>query len=318
MTRTRKQRWLVGLLAVVALATVAWFVGSRLVESWHIERLNSGDDDEQYASAMALARRRSRRGLDAMVRQLREDASKVHVDLGEPLADDMREQLDFVLAATLDFGADGPRMWHREAFALYARLGAQRLDRLLDDDNPFVQFYAIDALRHVGADAVPPLLDRFTGGDQDSGLRAGRALSYFESEPVKPHAARVARVLDRAQDWRRRVFAARILAGLGRDAALWIAPLRSALDDSRAEVVAEAATALGAIGPDAAPALDSLVQLSADAARTEPARLRAIEALGRIESDAALTVLRELARSSDGSISSVARDAIERIEGDFD
>ncbi len=188
----------------------------------------------------------------------------------------------------------------------------------LEDDDRRIKAVGAKLLRHVGADAVPQLVDRFCGVDLESARRSAHLLLSVGWEPLEPYAPRVAAVL-RHEDFEMRALAVQII-GKGRGALEYLDALRSALDDDCSPVVVSAAGALGRIGPAAAPALESLEVIAADSECPSIARAAAVRAIGQIGSDAELRFLKRLLYGVTPAISGVhlrraLGEAIQLIKG---
>jgi HEAT repeat protein len=201
--------------------------------------------------------------------------------------------------------------WLPEAPAPAA--GARSLAELvhaLDDPAPAVRAAAAAALEKQGAaarTAGPPLLARLADPDENVRLRAADALVSIGPSPewLAPLQTLLAHEAGSV-----RAAAARVVAAMGPAAADAVDSLVAALEPPDEAVAAEVAQALGRIGPLARPGAPALVVI---AARPGAARLRAIEALGLIRAEAAVTPLCGALADSSAEVRWQAARALGRI-----
>jgi len=205
-----------------------------------------------------------------------------------------------------------------------ARAAAAALATLLDDSVPRVRMSAAAALLRITPDAPRPLRVLAEGLEStDAAVRrhATRAVG-LAGAAAAPLAGRLAALLGDADELTR-VAALQSIATLGPAAAAACDAVVPLLD--RPEMGADAADALGRIGPAARPALKRLAEmLSAESAALRWAAVRAMAQIGGEDAAPAVAfMIRELPRASDDDgynmmiylamLGPVARDALPTI-----
>jgi HEAT repeat protein len=145
--------------------------------------------------------------------------------------------------------------------------------------------------------------------DPAVGTRGGAALIRLGADAVEPLSGQLAKP-------EMRLAALELLAAIGGDSVAAVDPIAEALTDKDPFVRGEAAIALAAIGPPAAPAVAKLQKIVADEAEDPGARYSAAYALGRIGEAAApaIDILRGLSQSEDELMATVAVWAALKIE----
>jgi HEAT repeat protein len=196
-------------------------------------------------------------------------------------------------------------------------IALERLHKGLASDLPKVRAASTSGLSDLAplVDAAErrkmadDFLTMLSDPDPAVGTRGGAALIRLGADAVEPLSGQLAKP-------EMRLAALELLAAIGGDSVAAVAPIAEALTDKDAFVRGEAAIALAAIGPPAAPALARLQQIVADEAEDPGTRYSAAYALGRIGEAAApaIDILRGLSQSEDELMATVAVWAALKIE----
>ncbi len=147
----------------------------------------------------------------------------------------------------------------------------------LDSEDPLTQQEVSTALREIGTNALPALIELLGANDTDSASgRRARAVLAFDALGTTGRAAipQLAGLLHRGQAAQE---VATILSSMGPDG---LAPLAHALTNEQAGVRSAAAFALGKLRGDAQPAIPALIRTASDQDPT--VRPNAIWSLGTI------------------------------------
>lgn len=159
---------------------------------------------------------------------------------------------------------------------------------------------AAASLAQLGESAVPGLLAGLEDPSPDVRRLAAQTLAGLRKRPHQQPARSVpalARAL-RSPQWTTRLAAAGFLADMGLQAGAAAPDLIQALGDGIPGVAAEAARALGTIGPESAGAVPALLQALRSPGRDEVVRSAAARALGplaAIDDDVLLALLETIA-----------------------
>lgn len=258
-----------------------------------IEAVSSGDSSLRFAAVFALgslqaeaadeALQKAAEGPDDFLAEIAAWArARIHpddVDLETLALEKLREGLSSELPKVRAASTSGlSDLAPRLAPAERQELATDFLKMLADPD-PAVGTRGGAALIRLGADAVEPL---------------GSQLANPDLRPA----------------------ALELLAAIGSDAVKALDPITATLADKDSFVRGEAAIALAAIGPAAAPAVPQLQKMLADSAEGSGTRYSAAYALGRIGASAApaMETLRKLSQSDDELMATVAVWAALKIE----
>jgi HEAT repeat protein len=182
--------------------------------------------------------------------------------------------------------------------------------RSLDDAEPNVRRYAIEALGAFGADArrLRPRVERaLKDPDANVKIAALRVLGVFGPVRCAPLAEKLTDPEEQVA-----VKAAEVLASSCAEFPETVPALARALGDDRYWVRRSAIKALGTLGPRSAPAVPALVRLLGPKSDTAK---HAARALGKIGPDArdAVPALEKLLASADGEVRAASKQALAAI-----
>lgn len=250
-----------------------------------IEALSSGDGSLRFAAVFALG-------------SLRAEAADEALQKAADGSDEFLAEIAAWARAKI----------HPDDVALRT-LALEKLRGGLTSELPKVRAASTSGLSDLASLVAPAEQQRLAGDflkmladpDPAVGTRGGAALIRLGAAAVEPLGGQLANP-------ELRLAALELLAAIGSEAVKALEPIKGTLADQDPVVRGEAAIALAAIGPAAAPAVPQLQRMLSDSAEDAGARYSAAYALGRIGSAAApaMETLRALSESDDELMATVA------------
>jgi HEAT repeat protein len=182
---------------------------------------------------------------------------------------------------------------------------------LLKDKEEMVRGKAADALRNIGKDAIPILVESYEKSNSEMKILIMSAIGGIGAD-AQTAIPKITEILKGGKP-NERSEAARALGKIGIAKEMAISALVGALADSKSIVRRESALSLGKLGPAASDAVPALVEALGD--KKPDVRWRASEAFGRIGvvDSNSIEVLQELLHDEHDYVSEAAQETLDLL-----